>query len=208
MAVAFCMDDDADLIRTSTHGMMSNDDLRFFRDRMDTALKSAGSMASDYLRSAAESLASFNLGHLRDRVEAMRDRFSNRWEDDRIRRLPKISDFQNAKPTNRRYLMAIPRLRKLYQQGRSDGFGELYYDEEPGAIGRNHTPYREMMNGSHVAEIEDETVFVTYLGLEDEEGDQPLTHHNRTDLRANADTIDEILDRGTQDPASVRRKML
>lgn len=208
MAIVFCMDDDADLIRTSTHGMMSNDDLRFFRDRLDTAMRSAGSMASDYLKSAADNLASFNLDRLRDRVEAMRDRFTRRFDDDSIRRLPSISDFQNAKPTLRKYIMADPRVRKLYQQGRVDGFGELYHDDEPGAIGRNHTAYREMMNGSHMVEIEDEEVFVTYLGVRDENDDEPLTHRNKVDIRANRVTLGEILDRGKQDPTSVRRKTL
>lgn len=208
MAIVFCLDDDADLIRTSSHGMMSREDLRFFRDRMDTAIRSAGAGASEYLRSAYDNLASFNLDRLRDRVEAMRDRFTKRWDEDRVCRLPSISDFQNAKPSNRRYIMAIPRLRALWQAGRCDGFDGLYDDEEPGAIGRNHTPYREMMNGSYVEENEDEDTFVTYFGVEDDEGEQPLTGARRQDLRVNMRTMEEILNRGTQDPTSVKRKTL
>lgn len=208
MAIVFCLDDDADLIRTSTHGMMSGDDLRFFRDRMDTAMRAAGGAASEYLRSAYDNLTSFNLDRLRDRVEAVRDKFTKRWDEDRVSRLGSLLDFQNAKPMNRRYIMAIPRLRKLYQEGRADGYDSAYEDEEPGAIGRNHTPYREMMNGSYVEEVADEDNFVQYLGVEDEDGNQVLSGARRQDLRANMVTMAEILDRGKQDPSSRRRKTL
>lgn len=208
MAVVFCLEDDADLIRTSTHGMMTRDDVRFFRDRMDSALRVAGDTASDYLRSARDRLEGFNLNRLRDRVEAMRERFTKRWDDDRISLLGDVADFQDAKPTSRRYLMAGLRIRKLFQQGRCDGYGDLYHDDEPGAIGRTHTPYREMMNGSYVEEVEDEDRFVNYLGVEDEDGEQVLIHRNRVIARENVKTMEEILNRGKQDPTSPKRKTL
>lgn len=208
MAIVFCLDDDADLIRTSSHGMMSNDDLRFFRDRMDTAMRAAGSGASDYLRSAYDNLRSFNLDRLRDRVEAVRDKFTKRWDEDRVTRLSDVVDFQNAKPTNRRYIMAIPRLRKLWQEGRADGYGGAYDDEEPGAIGRNHTPYREMMNGVYVEGKDGEDTFVTYLGVDDADGEQVLSGQRRQDCRVNIETMAEILDRGKRDPSSKTGKTL
>lgn len=208
MAIVFDMDEDEDLLRASTHGMLDSDDVRFFRDRLDTAMRLAGSSANDYLRSAYDSLKNFDLGRLRDRVDGLRDRFNKRWDEDRLFRLKTIRDAQNSKPVQRRYLMSIPRLRALYQAGRSDGFGDLYHDEEPGAIGRNHTPYREVWNGSYVENDEGEDRFVQYLGVEDEDGEQPLNHRSRVDGRANEEFINELLDQGGQDPASVKCKTL
>lgn len=207
MAFLISSDDD-DLIHATTHGIMNRDDLAFLRDRMDTAMKMAGSTANNYLRQASERLSNFNLSGLRSRVDAMRERFGKRWDEDRVVSLKAMAEFQNARPTNRRYLMADVRTRTLFQQGRIEGYAELYEDEEPGAIGMTHTPWREVNNGAYQEEVLDEDQFRHCLGVMDEEGEQPLEHFQRMITRFNQKTIGELLDMGRQDPTSIRRNVL
>lgn len=206
--MAYLMDtDDEDVIHATTHGIMSREDLSFLRERMDRAMRTAGSFASDFLRSASEKLATFDLGRLRDKVEGMRDRHRMRFDDDVILPIFDISGAQNAKSVNRKYIMADTRVRRLWQLGRLDGYGDLYEDTEPGAIGRDHTPYREVMNGAH-EEVNGEDRFTTFLDVRDEHGDDPLSLVERHTVRNSWKTLYDLLDRGGQDPTSRLRKTL
>lgn len=201
-------DGDDDVIHATTHGIMSRGDLSFLKDRVDDAMRTAGGVASKYLSKARDSLAKFDFGLLRDSVEGMRERFGKRWDEDRIQYLTDLSSFQHAKPTNRRIIMAHPRTRLLYQQGRLDGYDGLYEDEEPGAIGRTHTPYREIMHGAFIDNDEGEDHFVNMMGQEDENGETTVSAQNRHASRHNWASQDDMLDHGKQDFTSPERKTL
>lgn len=201
-------DGDADVIHASTHGMMSRNDLEFFRDRLDKVARSAGNFASRYLGRAKEALDNFDFSSIRDRVEGMRSRFGKRWDEDRILPLVDLSDFQNAKPRMRAIVMAHPRYRALWYKGQADGYDGLYEDDERNSIGREHDLYREIWNGVHVEGEEGEDTFVTYLGVMDEYGDAKFNQNEKDDSRDTHRTLDEILNRGKQDPGSLVRKTL
>jgi hypothetical protein len=201
--MAYIVSADDDVIHAATHGIMDREDLSFLRDRMDSAMRSAGNYASSFLKEASTRLANFDLGKLRDRVSGLRDRFGKRWDDDRIVLLSTLTEIQNAKSRMRRYTMAEPRTRRLFQQGRLEGYGKLYEDEEPSAIGRDHTPYREVMNGAYDGSVEDEDRYTTYLEVADEYGDQPLSFDERTSVRHGTWAAQRgFLDEGKQDPVS------
>lgn len=201
-------DGDADVIHASTHGMMSRNDLEFFRDRLDRTVRSAGSFASRYLTRAKEALDNFDFSSIRDRVEGMRSRFGSRWDEDRIVPFVNLEDFRNAKPRMRSIVMAHPRYRTLWYQGRADGYDGLYVDDEANSIGREHDLYREIYNGSCLDSVEDEDQFVTYLGVIDEHGDANMMSGEKWDSRDTHEVLDEILDRGKLDPCSLVNKTL
>lgn len=201
-------DGDADVIHSSTHGMMSRRDLEFFRDRLDSTVRSAGSFASRYLQRAKDALDSFDFNGIRDRVEGMRNRFGKRWDEDRILPLVDLSDFQDAKPRNRAIVMAHPRYRKLWYEGRADGYDGLYVDDEKDSIGREHDMYREIYNGTHVEGEEGEDTFVTYFGVVNEYGEAEFNKDQKDFAQDTHRTLDEILNRGRQDPGSPTRKTL
>ncbi|MNY37940.1 hypothetical protein D3C86_1725310 [compost metagenome] len=100
--------------------------------------------------------------------------------------------------------MAEPRTRLLWQQGRLEGYGELYEDDEVGMIGRDHTAYREIMNGAYVSDhIPDEDHFVTYLLVQDEHGDEPVTFNEKEMTRHGTWAAQRgFIDEGKQDPLS------
>lgn len=201
-------DGDADVIHSSTHGMMSRRDLEFFRDRVDQTMRNAGTYASRYLQRAKDVLDNFDFSGIRDRVEGMRNRFGKRWDEDRILPLVDLSDFQDAKPRNRAIVMAHPRYRKLWYEGRADGYDGLYLDDERDSIGREHDMYREIYNGSHVEGEEGEDTFVTYMGVVNEYGEAEFNKDQKDIAQDTHRTLDEILNRGRQDPCSPTRKTL
>lgn len=207
--MAYILDDaDDDLIHSTTHGIIDRDDLNFLRDRVDNAFRTAGGFASRYLESARESLARFDLGRLRDRVDSLRGRFGRRDDEDRIRELITIEDFQNAKPTMRRYLMAETRLRTLVLRGRADGWSGLYSNHDGDVVGRDHGDWREVMNGAHDESVVDEDRWTTYPDRLDEYGETILTHVGRQAVRFSWRELRARLDEGKQDPSSHLRKTL
>lgn len=202
--MAYIVSADDDVIHAATHGIMDRDDLSFLRDRMDSAMQSAGSYASSFLKAASEKLANFDLGRLRDRVSGLRDKFGKRWDEDRIVLLDTRIALRNAKQKMRPYVMAEPRTRLLWQQGRLEGYGDLYDDDEHGMIGRDHTAYREVMNGAYVSQdIPDEDHYVTYLLVQDEHGDEPMSFTEKETTRHGTWAAQRgFLDEGTADPLS------
>lgn len=197
---------DDDVIHAMTHGIMSRDDLSFLRERIDNAVRTASGVAARYLDAARESIVKFDFGKLRDNVDSMRERFGRRWDEDRVKPITVLVDFQHAKPTMRRIIMAEPRTRQMYYDNRLDGYDGLYEDDDVGVIGRRHEVYREVMNGSYVENEAGEDQFVTYFGVEDEHGEQPLTGANRQAARRTWAEQKELIDRGGQDFTSALRK--
>jgi hypothetical protein len=206
--MAYLMDtDDRDVIHAATHGMLSRNDLNFLRERMGRVMSRAGAGASEYLTKASERLSNFNLGKLRDKVDAFRDRFDTSWKEDRIVEMMDIGQMQQAKPTMRRYVMADPRIQRLFESGRTDGYGKLYTAEEPGCYGRDNQAYREYMNGAH-DEVDGEDRWTTYLEIRDEDGDEPLKFEEKVAIRNSIENIHAEFDRGKQDPLSPVKKTL
>ena len=206
--MARLVDGDEDVVHARTHGIMSSSDLSFFRDRAERSLREAGGYESSYLRQAYDSLQSFNLNDLRDRVEAATARSDHRWQRDVISELTTLSDFQNAPRVMRRYLMTDDRVRNLHQLGRLDGYGDLYQDEDPTACSRTHQANREVMTGAFELDAEGNETWRTCLGTTDENDEQTLSFSMRDLIRQARRDFNTLIDKGGQDPSSILRKTL
>lgn len=201
--------DDDDIIHASTHGLMSRDDVSYFRERVERAARTATGLASKYLNNARESLKNFSLSGLKDRVDAMRDRFTHRWDEDRIQELVTLQDQQQAKPTMRKLLMADPRARNLFYAGRISGWEGDFEDEWAGWTAGETPLYRQLMNGAYDDSAPDEDRWVTKLGAADEiYGDEEYSHHEKVAVRRSWRAQRAEFDNGQQDPTSHLRKTL
>jgi hypothetical protein len=137
-----------------------------------------GNIASESVRGfyeKAQSIAqrfydSSAVRHARAAVRAIRNAF----EPNSVQYLPTLEAMQQASPVMIRYMMAEPTLRGLYQNQMCAGYGDSYFDMEPGRIGEDHYDYRRVMNGiAHEEEGQDDLVFNHYAELL-HEGDREL----------------------------------
>lgn len=205
--MAFILTDgDPDVVHAQTHGLMSRKNLEFFKDRMARA--TSHGFVSKYMQRAKDALDAFDFTSIRDRSENVRRRFERAQEDDFIGGIVDLSDFQNAKPRNRAIIMANPRYRRLWYSGMADGFDGLYLDDEHNSVGRDHDLYREIYNGSYVETDDGDGGFVTYLGVVNQYGDAEMSYVDKLESRAIHLTLEEILNRGKQDPGSPTCKTL
>lgn len=189
---------DSDAIHSFTHGVLSRDDLSYFRNRVHEAARTATGYASKYLERARETLENFDLSGLRRSVDRLRERFGKRWDEDRITALLTVPSLRDAKPTMRRYAMAMPRLRTLYMKGRVEGYDGDFQNDEPGFVGVMHDDYRNVMTGSYIGN-EEEDRWITHLMPDDEEA---LDHFEREYVRETWCFQDLVLDEGIHDTTS------
>lgn len=206
--MARLVDCDEDVMHARTHGIMSTSDLSFFRDRAERSMREIGHFRSAYAQESFDAIASFDLAGLRDRVEATNDRFEHRWYKNIIQELDDLIAIRNATPINRRYIMSDPRIRRLHQLGRTDGYGDLYEDEDPMATALEHQANREIITGGYVEEIEEADTWRMCLGTTDENGDQTARFSQREIVRDNRRKVHAFLDLGGLDPLSPLGKTL
>lgn len=211
--MAYLIDSSTDdrTLHASMHGLMSRVDFDYFRDQARNAYSNLGSFASSYIDRTRELFDNFDLGALRDGVNAVRDRFGKRWDEDRIRPLYDLVDLQQAKSQMRSLLMVNPRARRLYYEDKISGFNGDFHDEQPNVVeGREQNAYRNIMQGAYVG-TEDEDRFVTYLDvLEDPDSvaDFIYSHDERMIIRNAWEVFEQALDDGLQDPSSPHKNLL
>jgi hypothetical protein len=77
-------------------------------------------------------------------AEALKFKIGTLWEEDLIRPLGSIGKIQQAPSVMQKYIMAMPRLRELHQNGGLSAYQDSYVDNYPGTIGNSHYDYRRV----------------------------------------------------------------
>lgn len=121
------------------------------------------------------------------------------WDEDDMRPLRTLEDFQFAKPGMQRWMMANPRLRQLQRQGRISGWAGSYFDHSPKVEARKHHDWRLIMSGMEQQDENGETVFITYMD-EALPGDEQLHFSDKKIIRSNWEELEHLLDTQRKDP--------
>jgi len=146
-------------------GSPSLENRSFLQRHVQDVGQRLGSAGQRFAQRAREMYDSFDFDGIARNVTAIKRRFENRWQPDEIRTLRTIGEMQHAGPTLQRQIMANPVIRNAWMKGRCDGWSRTYVDLEPGAIGNDHTEYREITNGFAVFDEEGHSHFVSNLDL-------------------------------------------
>lgn len=194
-------DYDSDVMNADTYGMVTREDMSFLQ-RLNESIEPFKAMSSRYLRRSAEIFDSFDFEGIRNKLKSVSQRWGDRFGSDEISLLKTINDLQGARPKNRKYAMAMPRLRKLYLQGRVEGFGDLYEMDDRIENTKLFKEYREVMNGSFVGNDEVDE-FITYLDVLDDNGYEELSAIEKVIIRQGWDAISQWLDENDEDPTSM-----
>lgn len=202
--MAYIVDEyDDDVMHASTHGMVSREDMSFLKGMSERLLgRGPREFTNRYLGYARDTLERFDFDLVRRKVSAIRDRYKRRFNVDDITLLSTIQDVQSARPQMRKYIMASPRIRDLYQKGRIEGYGDLYEDLDPTVKTAQYEPYREVNNGSYVGDDEHDA-WITHLEVADEYGDENLSHMEKVIIRRGWKAISDWIDENGEDPTSL-----
>lgn len=74
-------------------------------------------------------------------------RVKSYFQDDNIREIFELADFQNANSKMQRFIMSEETLRRMYHAGRCSGFAGQYVDPFPGQVGQDDYNWRRVMDG-------------------------------------------------------------
>lgn len=194
-------DYDPDVMNANTYGMVTREDMSFLQ-RLNENVQPFRDMSSRYLRRSAEIFDNFDFEGVRNKLKSVSRRWSDRFGSDEITLLSSIKDLQGARPRLRKYAMAMPRLRKLYLQGRVEGFGDLYEMEDRIEDTKLYREYREVNNGSFIGNDEVDE-YITHMDVLDENGFESLSAIEKVIVRQGWDSISNWLDENDEDPTSM-----
>lgn len=123
------------------------------------------------------------------------------FNDNIIRPLSHIDEFQNASYQMQRWNMANPAIRQLYIDQKCDGYSDTYIDNEPGKVGDQHYDYRRVMNDVVVVCEDGEEYYKTYY--EDLlPNDRELTIDEKSDILSTWDIMNMFVKAMKEDPTS------
>lgn len=121
---------------------------------------------------------------------------------DVIKQLKTITEFQTAKPVMQRFIMANEVVRHKWQDGRCEGYGDNYFDSDPGKIGEDHYDYRRVMSGFVREEKGRDDLFIREYFEELREGDEQLTAFEKLDIHNSWGNIEVMMALAAKDPTS------
>lgn len=179
--MALLIDGDAMSFRAAAYGRPREETVRFLQQQFDHPSPVLASASQSFFERASH-LFEENYGETAmARIEAVRRSMRHTWDEDVIRPLVTVEDFQQAKPQMQRWVMANPFVRKLYKEGRVFGYGDQYIDHKSQGIGKDHYDYRLATNGLAVFNDENGWEATTY-GDELLPGDTQPTFLEQVDI--------------------------
>lgn len=150
-----------------------------------------------------ERLKDFSFGECARRMEALRNKATALFSDNRIRLITDVGELQQAPEAMIPYIMAIPEVYEMYLNGELEGYEDKFIDIQPGAIGVDNFHYRQMTHGIvqtiHHPKHGEMTGATTYHELHQPEN--PLDVQARMNLEITRKAILHSLE-GERDPTS------
>lgn len=126
-------------------------------------------------------------GSLR-KARALLRQVGSLWGKDCIQHLETVTQVQNAPYSMRRYIMAEPTIRRLYHEGRCEGYGSSYVDLQPDVVGKDYLDYQKVDNGwMHVND--DKWEATTYSNDYPDDQGIELTLDEQDDVRSAWDIV-------------------
>lgn len=199
MAIAVHADDD--VFRSMAYGAPRTEDREWLRGDIEATAARLGRHAGEFIERARSRFESFDLRGLDRKLDAIKRKVRHGFDDDYIRPISKIGQYQHAGFNMQRWVMANEKARRLYHTDRLNGYSGDYVDNAPGKIGEDHLDYRKVMNGLCQFTEEGDEFFVQYSDAFDDEGREELTFTQQGTIRDVIwNNLEQIIAEGKDDP--------
>lgn len=191
-------------------GEPSQNTLRYLRDRVERYAPRITELFNGFFEDSREVFERYNGDRALRRIRARVRRTADPMRSDVIRPLSSMEDFQRAKPTMQRYLMANVVSRILAEQQAIDGYsdGEIYRDNS--RRGLRDPDFMRVVNGViftedyHDIKTHDkEDAWVAYQDLYDHGDERDLDIVEQADIRSSWDVLELFYAAKKKDPTSI-----
>lgn len=183
------------------YGQQNPNNLQYFKNQLQSIGQTLNEQAKDFYKDIHDIYDRFtNSDAMRLMRTAMKSAASL-FNDNIIRSLTDIDQFQNASYQMQRWVMANPVIRKMYHDQQCEGYIDTYIDNEPDKIADNHYDYRRVMQNVVVCDEDEGEYFKTYL--EDLlPGDRELTIDEQSDIFITWENLQAMIKAKQSDPTS------
>lgn len=134
------------------------------------------------------------------KIEAFRNKVAATWQADMVKVLGDVGQIQQAPDSMVRWVMAQPDIRQHFIEGRCEGYGDRYVDNNPGGVGLNHYDYRVATSGVVMQEDDAFVVRNHYEHLYEEERELTLLEKNA--IQVTWETMCASMETDITDPTS------
>lgn len=126
---------------------------------------------------------------------------ANLFNNDIIKPLYEMEEFQTATLRMQRWIMANPVVRQAFIEQKCDGYSDTYVDLHPGKIMDQHYDYRRVMDG--VVQFDEEgNDFYKHYFEDLLDGDKNLTFDEKRDILQSWEIVEMFMRKGAEDPTS------
>lgn len=179
-----------------------------YQQQMAMVEQLGSSPLAQMAQAAVSKLHDFAFGETARRLEALRNKASALFDEDRISLIDDIGTIQQAPASMIPYIMAIPEVYEMYMNEELEGYGDDFIDIQPGAIGVDSFNYRTMTSGI-VQQVEGEkgpySSSTTFFELH--QSDNPLSVQARMNIDVTRKAVLAMLE-GERDPTSPWNNLL
>ena len=190
-----------DVFQGMISGTQSRDNISFLDRKLEEFKGSLSHAGRHIAERARKFFDDYDFEGINRTVRAFQRKMESRFVPNDVRPMRKIGEFQQAGTTNIRWMHANPTFRRTWQKGRCEGWGDKYFDLEPGSVGESHTDYKKVMNGLTQFTEEGHSYNVTYFDAI-EDGREELDLDQQNDIRESWDWLEHFLSLGGDDPSS------
>lgn len=184
-------------------GQPTQSTVNFFEQVKERISQKAHVFKDDFIQTSNEIFDSVYSARALELTRAAINKAGALFDADIIKQLHTLSEFQVAKPTMIRNIMANPLVREKFIDGRCEGYGkDLYFDNQPGVVGENHYDYRRIMDGVVRHDEETGETFVRHYTEELREGDEPLSAGQKFDILKSWTNVEYLMSLAAKDPTS------
>lgn len=176
----------------------------YMNQRIERYLSVAKEAPSAFLSGIRERYDEIRSGEAARKVMALTNRLKAIWEVNEIRHLGNLRELRQAPPVMRRYMMANPKVRKLYHNDGCSGYAEAYVDDSPGRIKKDHYDFRRVTDEIYYHDTEENTVeFSKHYESVSAEVEQLMTFMAKTKILSSWRVTEDHLNSGSNlDPVS------
>lgn len=197
----------SDAYTARLYAMPTESDMAFFKSNQQQLFNTIETnvSAQQFFSNMRHALELTDYNRLANIAAMTAHRVATYFDEDVIKPLIDLSALQDPPASMIRWLMANPRVRKLHQSGGCAGYGEVYTDLEPNAVGFGHSEYMVVMNGLEQTDEDGELSFTTYHDVEELVADHNLPKldmHEQVSIVESWGVMNKLLDEGYDDPTS------
>ena len=183
-------------------GQPNQTTVNFFEQVKDRIQQKAGIFKDEFIQTSNQIFDSVYSARALELTRAAINKAGALFDADIIKQLHTLSEFQVAKPTMARFIMANPMVRERFIDGRCEGYGESYFDYQPGIVGENHYDYRQVMDGVVQQCPDTGDAFYKWYCEELREGDEQLSAGQKLDILKSWTNVEHLMSLAAKDPTS------